>query len=69
MELYCLSSSSSSSSFSNIVTISDEGRAKLKNLITYGFGFLINVHLKPLTPTLEEGRIIVINGGVDFSCK
>jgi len=64
-----LSSSSSSSSY-NVVTISDEGGAKLKNLITYDFGFLINVHnFKPPTLALEEGKIIGIVGGVDFSCK
>jgi hypothetical protein len=62
--------SPSSSSSSNIVAISDGGRAKLKNLITYDFGFLVSAHnLKPPTPALEEGRIIGIDGGVNFSCK
>jgi hypothetical protein len=62
-------SSSSSSSF-NIVAINIGRGAKLKNLITYDFGFLVNAHnFKPPTPTLKEGRIIGIDGGVDFSCK
>jgi len=65
-----LPSSFSSSSSYNVVTINDEGGAKLKNLITYDFGFLINAHnLKPPTPAFEEGKIIGIDGGVDFSCK
>ncbi len=59
-----------SSSSSNVVAISDEGGAKLENLITYDFGFLISAHnLKPPTSALEEGKIIGIDGGVDFSCK
>jgi hypothetical protein len=65
-----LPSSSSLSSSYNVVAINDEGGEKLENLITYDFGFLINAHnLKPSTPTLKEGRIIGIDGGVDFSCK
>jgi hypothetical protein len=39
----------------------------LKNLIIYDFGFLINAcNLKPPTPTLEEGKIVRVDGGVDF---
>jgi hypothetical protein len=67
-----LLSSSSSSSSSNVVAINDGGGEKLKKLkklITYDFGFLVSVHnFKPPTPALE-GRIIGIDGGVDFSCK
>jgi hypothetical protein len=41
----------------------------LKNLITY-FGFLAKAHsLKPPTLALEGGKIVGINGGVDFSFK
>jgi hypothetical protein len=36
----------------------------------YDFGFLINTrNFKPLTPTLEEGKIVGIDGGVDFSFR
>lgn len=58
------------SSSSNIVAISDGGGTKLKKLITYDFGFLVNAqNFKPPTLALEEGIIIGIDGGVDFSCK
>jgi hypothetical protein len=39
-------------------------------LIIYDFGFLASAHsLIPPTPKLEEGKIVRIDGGIDFSFK
>jgi hypothetical protein len=36
-------------------------------LIIYDFGILANARsFKPPTPTLEEGKIVGIDGGIDF---
>jgi hypothetical protein len=43
---------------------------KTLNPNVYDFCFLTNVHsFNPLTPTLEEGKNVEIDVGVDFSCK
>jgi hypothetical protein len=50
--------------------LASSNTAKWKNLITYDFGFLTNIcSLKPRTPTFEEGKIVGIDGGVDFSFR
>jgi len=39
-------------------------------LITYDFGFLASAcSFIPPTPKLEEGKIVGIDGGIDFSFK